>query len=238
LYETQAQLVHQEKLAGIGQLAAGVAHEIGNPLTAIDSMVQLLAIENDAPGMDEKVKIIQRQVDRISEIVHSMADLSRPLSLDVQPVNINAVLHSVLGLVKYDTRFRSIELVTELQDSLPSVRTAEDRLFGVFLNLVLNSADAMPDGGTLDISSELSGDEIVVLIRDTGHGIAEENLEKIFDAYFTTKESGRGTGLGLSVCKSFLQQLGGDIGVKSKSGSGTTFRVRIPVEPLTNGGEV
>ncbi len=238
LYETQAQLVHQEKLAGIGQLAAGVAHEIGNPLTAIDSLVQLLGIEDDTPETKERVRTIQRQVDRISEIVHAMSDLSRPLSLDVRPVNINAVLQAVLGLVKYDARFRSIVTVTNLQESLPTVDTVEDRLFGVFLNLVLNAADSMPGGGKLTISSGLTGDDIIVLVHDTGHGIAEENLEKIFDAYFTTKGPGHGTGLGLSVCKSFLQQMGGDIGVDKDTAHGTTFWVRIPVEPVTNGGEV
>jgi two-component system NtrC family sensor kinase len=237
LYETQAQLVHQEKLAGIGQLAAGVAHEIGNPLTAIDSLVQLLTIEAGTPETRERVHTIQRQVDRISEIVHAMSDLSRPLSLDVRSVNINGVLQAVLGLVKYDARFRSIKIVMALNDELPPVQTVEDRMFGVFLNLVLNSADAMPDGGTLNISSELSGDHIVVLVRDSGHGIAEENIKKIFDAYFTTKKSGQGTGLGLSVCKSFLRHLGGDIEVESVSGQGTIFRVNIPaVSPTINQG--
>jgi signal transduction histidine kinase len=234
LYETQAQVMHQEKLAGIGQLAAGVAHEIGNPLTSIDSLVQLLDIESGDPNVREKVKTIQRQVDRISEIVHNMADLSRPLSSEDKSVDVVTVLHSVLGLVRYDARFRSIEINTDFPRSLPCVKTIEDRLFGVFLNLALNGADAMPDGGRLDISARLAGDEIVVDFRDTGHGIAEDNLGKIFGAYFTTKRPGKGTGLGLTVCRTFLQNLGGDIEVESEVGKGSTFHIRIPVEPNSN----
>jgi signal transduction histidine kinase len=231
LYQTQAQVMHQEKLAGIGQLAAGVAHEIGNPLTAIDSMTQLLAMESEAPEVREKVATIQRQVDRISEIVHNMADLSRPLALDEQFVNVNAVIHSVLALVRYDARFRRIKTHTDLDEAMPRVKTVEDRLFGVFLNLVLNAADAMPGGGTLEVSSGREGDVIVVSFRDTGHGIVPEHIDKVFDAYFTTKAAGKGTGLGLSVCRSFLRAIGGDIGVESNPATGTAFHVRLPSEP-------
>jgi signal transduction histidine kinase len=231
LYETQAQVMHQEKLAGIGQLAAGVAHEIGNPLTAIDSMTQLLALESDDPNVREKVSTIQRQVDRISEIVHSMADLSRPLPLDERFLNVNAVIHSVLALVRYDARFRHITIQTELDEEIPCVKTVEDRLFGVFLNIVLNAADAMPDGGVLHIRSAREGNAIIASFRDTGHGIAPEHLDRVFDAYFTTKEAGKGTGLGLSVCRSFLRGVGGDIDVVSELDKGTTFRVRVPIEP-------
>ncbi len=229
LYAAQAQVMHQEKLAGIGQLAAGVAHEIGNPLTAIDSMAQLLAVESKDADVRDKVNTIQRQVDRISEIVHNMADLSRPLSSDVEDVNVNAVIRSVLGLVKYDPRFRNIDVIAELDEAIPFVRTLEDRLFGVFLNLVLNAADAMPQGGSLRISTAVEGNDLWVGFRDNGHGIAEENLEKIFDAYFTTKTRGAGTGLGLTVCRTFLRSLGGDIVVESAVGEGSYFNVRIPV---------
>jgi two-component system NtrC family sensor kinase len=235
LYETQAQVMHQEKLAGIGQLAAGVAHEIGNPLTAIDSMTQLLALESNDPDTRDKVDTIQRQVDRISEIVHNMADLSRPLSIDEQFVNVNGVVHSVLGLARYDARFRKIETNTDLDETIPSVRTVEDRLFGVFLNLVLNAADAMPDGGELHVASRIDGTYIDVSFSDTGLGIAPENIKRIFDAYFTTKEAGKGTGLGLSVCRSFLRSTGGDIDVQSEVGLGTTFHVRFPVDADTKG---
>jgi len=230
LYETQAQVMHQEKLAGIGQLAAGVAHEIGNPLTAIDSMTQLLAVESGDPNVREKIKTIQRQVDRISDIVHNMADLSRPLSLEERRVDVNTVIHSVLGLVRYDARFRRIETRTDLDNGNSTVRTVEDRLFGVFLNVVLNAADAMPDGGVLDIKSRREGNDVVVSFRDTGQGIAEENMEKVFVTYFTTKETGKGTGLGLSVCRSFLRSIGGEIEVESRPGEGATFRIRIPTD--------
>ena len=235
LYETQAQVMHQEKLAGIGQLAAGVAHEIGNPLTAIDSMTQLLAIESNDPNVREKVSTIQRQVDRISEIVHNMADLSRPLALDQQLVNVNTLIHSVLGLARYDARLRKIDTQSELDETIPHVNTVEDRLFGVLLNIVLNAADAMPGGGKLMINSRCQTGDVVVSFHDTGHGIAPENIEKIFDAYFTTKESGKGTGLGLSVCRSFLRAIGGDVYVESELGKGATFYVRIPVDPKTPG---
>ncbi|NNE10214.1 MAG: HAMP domain-containing protein, partial [Gemmatimonadetes bacterium] len=196
LYETQAQVVHQEKLVGIGQLAAGVAHEIGNPLTAIDSIVQLLALDSDDPAVQKKVRMIQDQINRISEIVHNMADLSRPLSMQIQAVDLNMLLHSVLGLVRYDARFGPIKVETDLAENLPAVNTVEDRLFAVFLNLALNAADSMPEGGTLAIRTERHDDEIHVSFTDTGHGIRAEHFERIFEPYFTTKARGQGTGLG------------------------------------------
>ncbi|NNE07755.1 MAG: hypothetical protein HKN20_04250, partial [Gemmatimonadetes bacterium] len=234
LYETQAQVVHQEKLVGIGQLAAGVAHEIGNPLTAIDSIVQLLALDSDDPAVQEKVRMIQDQINRISEIVHNMADLSRPLSMQIQAVDLNVLLRSVLGLVRYDARFGPIKVETEFAEDLPPVNTVEDRLFAVFLNLALNAADSMPDGGTLAIRTELHDDEIHVSFADTGHGIRAEHFERIFEPYFTTKARGQGTGLGLSVSRTVLHRIGGDIEVRSDEGKGSRFLVRIPLKPLTD----
>ncbi len=230
LYATQAQLMHQEKLAGIGQLAAGVAHEIGNPLTAVDSMVQLLAVESSDPKTKEVSQTILRQVDRISEIVHNMADLSRPLSLKTDLVNVNSVIYAVLSLARYDARFRSIEVRTRLDESISNVRTVEDRLFGAFLNFALNAADAMPEGGLLEITTARDAGTIVTSFRDTGEGIPRENLNRVFDAYFTTKGSGRGTGLGLSVCKTYIESMGGRIEVASEPGEGSVFSVRIPVQ--------
>jgi signal transduction histidine kinase len=231
LYETQAQVMHQEKLANIGQLAAGVAHEIGNPLTAIDSMVQLLTVESDDPHIKEKTDRILQQVDRISEIVHGMSDLSRPLSMEVELVDVNDVIHSVLGLVRYDARFKRIDIKTTFADGLPPVRTVEDRLFGVCLNLMMNAADAMPDGGALTITTRLDGDVIEMAFHDTGVGIPPDHIGKVFDLYFTTKEEGSGTGLGLSLCRVFFESMGGNLMVESEVGVGTVFRARMKTEP-------
>ncbi len=231
LYETQAQVMHQEKLANIGQLAAGVAHEIGNPLTAIDSMVQLLTVESDDPRIKEKTDKILQQVDRITEIVHGMADLSRPLSMEIEQVDVDDVIRSVLGLVKYDARFKRIDVKTTFADQLPSVRTVEDRLFGVCLNLALNAADAMSDGGTLTIETRLDGDVIEIIFSDTGVGISPDHIGKVFDPYFTTKAPGSGTGLGLSLCKTFFESTGGGLTVESEVGVGTRFRARMTTEP-------
>ncbi len=231
LYETQAQVVHQEKLVGIGQLAAGVAHEIGNPLTAIDSLAQLLALENKDPAALEKIKMIQSQVGRITEIVHNMADLSRPLSLTKNPVGINSVVRSMLGLARYDARFTAVKIETDLDNNLPDVVTVEDRLFSVFLNLALNAADAMGGRGVLEIVTSREDDHLGIAFHDSGEGIPEENIDRIFDPYFTTKEAGRGTGLGLSVCRTALREIGGEISVKSVVGKGSTFLVRIPIDP-------
>jgi signal transduction histidine kinase len=230
LYETQAQVIHQEKLANIGQLAAGVAHEIGNPLTAIDSMVQLLTVESDDPRIKEKTDKILQQVDRISEIVHGMSDLSRPLSMEVERVDVNDVIHSVLGLVRYDARFKKIDIKTALSDGLPPVRTVEDRLFGVCLNLMMNAADAMPDGGTLTIETRLDVDVVEIGFTDTGVGIPPDHIGKVFDPYFTTKARGSGTGLGLSLCRSFFESMGGGIAVHSEVAVGTVFRARMKTE--------
>jgi len=120
---------------------------------------------------------------------------------------------------------------TKLAGGLPPVRTVEDRLFGVCLNLTLNAADAMPDGGTLTIETRLDGDVISTAFSDTGHGISEENIGKVFDPYFTTKARGSGTGLGLSLCKTFFEGMGGGIEIKSDVGVGTVFLARLPAEP-------
>jgi len=158
-----------------------------------------------------------------------MADLSRPLSLERKPVSVNQVLRSMLGLARYDARFKPIEVRVEFDEQIPVVKTVEDRLFCVFLNLALNAADAMPGGGTLDIHTAAADGMIVVRFRDTGEGIPPGNLGKIFDPYFTTKEPGRGTGLGLSVCRTTLRDIGGDVTVESVVGGGSTFRVIVPM---------
>lgn len=232
LYEAQAQVMHQDKLANIGQLAAGVAHEIGNPLTAVDSMVQLMAIENEDKEIRDKATMIRGQIDRISEIVHGMSDMSRPLSLDVEYVDVNAVMGSVLTLVHYDARFKSVTVETDFDESLPMVEIVEDRLFGAFLNLAMNAADAMPGGGTLTIRTRriVDSETVEITFRDTGHGVDAENLERIFDPYFTTKAQGRGTGLGLPMCKTFFEEIGGTLDFVSERGAGTTFTIRIPVD--------
>jgi signal transduction histidine kinase len=231
LYRTQAQVMHQEKLAALGQLAAGVAHEIGNPLTSIDSMVQLLAMQTDDPEQRESLRVVQRQVDRMAEIVHHMSDLSRPLSVTSAEVDINQVLESVLGLVRFDPRFRKIAIRRELDYELPRLRIIEDRLFGVLLNLALNAADAMPEGGELSVRSWAEGDHLAVAVADSGHGIPLEHRERIFEPFFTTKSPDRGTGLGLSVCRTFLEGVGGWITVESEPGQGAIFTVRIPLSP-------
>lgn len=224
----RAQVVHQEKLAAVGLLAAGVAHEIGNPLTAIDSMTQLLAAETDDANVREKVKTIQRQVDRISQIVHSMADLSRPLSAEVRRTDVHVLLDSVLRLVKYDKRFRSIRVRTEYGEEVPRLDLVEDRVFGVFLNLALNAADAMPGGGTLTVRTDADESRVIVEFRDTGTGIAPEDRARVFEPYFTTKAPGRGTGLGLTISRTLLREMGGDLALESEVGRGSTFVVSIP----------
>jgi signal transduction histidine kinase len=160
-----------------------------------------------------------------------MADLSRPLSLKVRRVDIHVVLDAVLRLVRYDKRFRSIEVHTNFDDTVPPVELVEDSIFAVLLNLTLNAADAMPEGGILEITVRAGEGEIEIDFRDTGHGISEEDLERIFEPYFTTKEPGRGTGLGLTLARGVLRDIGGDVEVESELGKGSTFRVRIPMNP-------
>lgn len=238
----EEQLFQASKLASIGKLTAGIAHEIGNPLASISSLVQeLRAIDFDfsEKGQEQRAKVyetdfireslttINSHIERIARIVRSLGDFARISSFEKVSSNIQEILDRTINLAKYDKRFKDIQINIERRD-LPKLMVNPDQIQQVFLNLMLNALDAMPNGGRIDIKMRMNKDFLEITFSDTGIGIEESVMDKIFDPFFTTKPFGKGTGLGLSICYGIIREHNGTISVKSKKGEGTTFLIKLP----------
>lgn len=224
-------LAQSEKLAAVGQLAAGVAHEINNPLTAIVANAQILQRELP-PDTDiqESVELIARAGARAAQVVRNLLDFARRETYHLAPTDVNETLRRALALIQHELLIRSIQLNFQPAESLPPILASQDHLQGVWLNLLLNAIDALEhEGGKLEVSTLLSAGMIQITITDTGKGISPERLERIFEPFYTTKAPGRGTGLGLSVVHRVIKQHGGHIMVKSEMGVGTEFTIVLPV---------
>jgi two-component system NtrC family sensor kinase len=228
--QLEEQLQISEKMASIGLLAAGVAHEVNTPLTGISSFTQMLleGAKPDDPSTQVLEKI-ERQTFRAAKIVNGLLNLARPAQVDSGPCDINAVVNDVLSLLEHQFRNGSIQVRKELAPISPEVQGVEHKLQQVFLNLFLNARDAMPKGGWLTIVTRAERDGAVVEIADTGSGIPAEQLSRIYDPFFTTKEIGKGTGLGLSITYGIVQEHGGTITCDSQVGQGTRFSIRLPL---------
>jgi signal transduction histidine kinase len=224
-------LAQSEKLAALGQWAASLAHELNNPLTAIIANAQLLSRE--IPSEDDRhemVDLIARAGERANLVVRNLLDLSRKEDDLFKPTDINQTLQKSLDFLQHELVARSVELVFEPAGSLPLVNASSDHLQGVWLNLLTNALDSLEDEpGTIIIRTFEQGEEVLVTIHDSGQGIPADRLERIFEPFYTTKTRGRGTGLGLSVCQRIIKQHGGRIQVESQPGSGTQFRVALPL---------
>ena len=226
-------LLQSSKLASLGKLTAGISHEIGNPLASISSLIQELKSLQIAPGdhlefTEESLNTINTHIDRIARIVRSLGDFARISSAEKIPSRLSEIIDRTVNLVKYDRRFRNIQLNTKLEDIQP-LQVNPDQMQQVFLNIMLNAIDAMQNGGTLSIELKSAGDFVVISFGDTGSGIEESALNRIFDPFFTTKQTGRGTGLGLSICYGIIKEHNGTITVRSKIGEGTTFAIKLPL---------
>jgi len=233
-----SQLFRSEKLASLGKLAAGVAHEINNPLTGIltNSSLLLEDMEKGDPRRDD-VEIIVKETIRCREIVKRLLDFAKQTKPQKKLTSVNALIDNIILLVRNQTSFRNIVIEKKLEENLPDILSDTDQVQQVFINIILNSAEAMVKGGMLTIRSRLSqtGEYIQIEFSDTGPGIPEVNKERIFDPFFTTKE--HGTGLGLSISYGIIEQHGGTITVESTLGSGATFIIQLPVSTTeTEGG--
>ncbi len=229
--QLEEHLAHTEKLAALGQLAAGVAHEMNNPLGSILVLSYLLLEDLDRGGQEwSQVDKIVREATRCKEIVKGLLEFSRYMPAKMVPVNLNAILENVLSLVSDHLLFQYIDLVRHLQPQLPPVLGDRSRLEQVFINLLMNGAEAMGGMGQLTVSTEVAGGgELVrVRFRDTGPGIPETHLNRLFDPFFTTKEVGKGVGLGLSISYGIIQKHMGRISVADTGPEGTTFVVELP----------
>ncbi|MFC2093446.1 cache domain-containing protein [Bacteroidota bacterium] len=230
LKKIHGQLFRSEKLASIGKLAAGVAHEINNPLTGVLANASLLL--DDFEKGDERredVEVIVSETLRCREIVKRLLDFARQTKPKKTLTNINTLIENIVLLVKNQTSFRSITIEKDLEAKVPEIMADTDQIQQVFINLILNASEAMSEGGKLTIESKTgkNGDFIDIKFTDNGYGISEDDKQKIFDPFFTTKESG--TGLGLSISYGIIERHGGTINVDSKVGVGTVFTVHLPV---------
>lgn len=229
LEKAHAQLRHAEKLSALGHLAASVAHDINNPLTAILNYIYLL--EEDLPAgsaMREDLALIERQVLVIAQLVKQLQNFAKPSRQEKCPVVLEPIIEDIVRLTSKELQKRRINVVCECAADLPPVLAPPDQIGEVFMNLIVNARDAMPDGGTLTVRTCADDGHICALVSDTGTGIPPEVREHIFEPFYTTKGE-KGTGLGLAICYRVVQDCNGEILVDSRPGEGATFEVRFPV---------
>jgi two-component system NtrC family sensor kinase len=232
LTENARKMSESKKLATLGQLAAGIAHEINNPLGGIVMYSHMLREELQRPENRETVEKIAREADRCKKIVKGLLDFARQTKPERSEADINHVIDEVIGLLEHQTLFHGIKVERDFSTSAPLVNIDAAQMQEVFMNIIMNAAQAMSGRGTLTVVTRLADSRraIEIEIRDTGPGIPPENVEKIFEPFFTTKEVGRGTGLGLSIAYGIVERHHGSIRVESEVGRGTAFFVKIPVQ--------
>ncbi len=231
LKKIQAQLMQSEKLASLGRLASGMAHEINSPLTGILTFSHLLMRRlKDHPELQRELEIIVKETTRVSAIVRGLLDFARESKSQKRPCNINELVLQTLSLVEHQAVFHDIRIVKSLDPQVPMIPVDANQIQQVFMNILLNAADAMPAGGVLTITSNLIPEDSFVQVRfsDTGTGIPEKDLSRIFDPFFTTKAAKKGTGLGLAVSYGIIDRHRGQIEVQSEEGKGTTFTIKLP----------
>ena len=233
LEEKQAQIIRAEKLAAAGRVVASVAHEINNPLQAIALHLQLLADEALSTGGQQRLDVVQQEFDRIAGIVGRLLDFQRPKEGQRQPVDVAAALDYVLTLAGKQLQQSGVMLVQTRPDNLPPVLAADNQLKQVFLNLILNAAEAMPDGGQLTITARHGADTLTIAFADTGSGLSAEVQAHLFEPFYTTKTSG--SGLGLAVSHEIIANHEGELTICSTPGVGATFTVMLPIYVMHGG---
>ena len=236
------QIIETGKLASVGELAAGIAHEINNPVAIMVEeagwVEDLLEdVEDGGDGVKNleefkrAVEQIKNQGRRCKEITHKLLSFARKTDSRVQEVQVNQLIEEIVSLSEQRAKYSKVTIRTNLAEDLPAVRVSQSELQQVFLNLINNALDAMAKGGgIIDITSHIDGDFLIFEVTDNGPGIPEANLGRVFDPFFTTKPVGKGTGLGLSICYGIIKKMGGEIDVHSVVDTGTTFHVKIPVQ--------
>jgi signal transduction histidine kinase len=231
LKSSQAQMIQAGKLVALGELAAGIVHEIKNPVQILLTHVDLVMRGNPMPGW---VDLFNKEVHRLAEITRRLMTFSHTVSDDprLESVDLNKALDDIVAIVQHDLRNNKVLIKKEFGESLPSIMGNTNYLQQAFMNLLINARDAMPQGGTVTVKTEHKDLRVMIDFTDTGTGIAKEHLDRIFSPFFTTKEPGKGTGLGLSMCKKIVSQHHGEIKVTSEVNVGTTFTIILPVRSI------
>jgi signal transduction histidine kinase len=232
----EAQMRHQEKMAGLGMLTAGFAHDLGNPLASLSTELELLDGEDDMTEVRESLGVLRKQVARMSRTLREMVDFARRRRDEVADVSIAAAVSDSARLVHHDPRWKKVHFHAEVPNDLPPVHMVEDHLVLVLVNLMMNAADAMPAGGTLTVSAcSTARGEVELRVRDTGTGMTPDVLARAKSPLFTTKGATRGTGLGLAVSDDIVRSLGGRLEITSSPGQGTDVVISLPAKVVTDG---
>jgi signal transduction histidine kinase len=235
LRENQEQLVQAEKLTSLGQLAASIAHEVNNPLAGVLVYTQLLAKKINSDKFSKETALeyltkMETELTRSTRLIRNLLDFARQSPPALREVNANEVLERAIDLAGHSAELQHIQVIKELDPSLPPLMADFDQLQQVCTNLIINAIQAMPDGGKLTIRTSADGDgQLRIAVQDTGCGISKENQRKLFTPFFTTKSKGKGVGLGLAVAYGIIQRHRGRIEVQSKEGEGTTFTIYLPL---------
>lgn len=228
LRASQAREIQHEKMAAFGLLAAGIAHEVGNPLAALSSLVQMLQRRGPDPYTAEKLGLAAQQLGRIQRTIRELVDFSRPASTALARVRPAEVVEEALGIAKYYQRTKQRAISTDFASDLSPVRAVRDHLTQVVLNLVLNAIDATEMGGRIHLEAKVDDGWVMMVVADEGRGIPEDHCSRLFQPFFTTKP--HGTGLGLFVCRQILEEMGGSLSFESEVDRGSKFTVRLRAE--------
>jgi signal transduction histidine kinase len=237
--EFRDRLFRADKTLTLGSFAAGIAHEIGNPIQAMSAICEQVSTSlADDPSKDnveaslERMEMIVHQIERIGTVIRDVNDFARPGTAEMEPTSINQLIESAIRLLRFDRRFRRITLRTDLSSELPMVRAVGEHLTQIAINTLLNAADAIegPEGEIV-VTTRLDGGDALISIADNGRGMSKEDAKNALDPFFTTKSRGKGTGLGLAVCQTIVDEHGGSVEIESEPERGTVVRIRIPVAP-------
>ncbi|WP_102263136.1 PAS domain S-box protein [Mesobacillus jeotgali] len=226
--KSEEMLHRQDKLAAVGQLAAGVAHEIRNPLTSMKGYAEFLQLDETDPQRQEFIEIILDEIDRVNNIVEEFMVLAKPKAVELEEQNIIPIVQNVVSMLKFEARKRNVKLDFDATEEIIQIECDENRLKQVFLNFIKNGIEAMPDGGDLTVRTEIQDDNVIISIKDTGVGIPPETLKKIGEPFYTTKKNGNG--LGLMVSFKIIESHNGKVYIESEQNKGTTFKIMLPAK--------